>query len=272
MNTKLNQLSDNFSDLKQALTKSQSDLTHTLRETRMYMFKDIRKACEDAGLDREQWLAVEAELQAQFDRLFEEDKDESSFYDDDDEDESLAAVFASLFFEIIYKLTLYMLVSLSDYIGLEASLGAVSAFSLSDEGINSSKNYKMGAQVRSSLIFGFSESHSWGFGLNFVKNPSEILNQHLSFLSTHRFYVNKYFFCDFVWVYVCYWFDDPLQTDESVQLGWSFGGDVGYNIIQGKKHWLSLVIGFQHIPRDDMAEKDELSLNLVYTFRGYFEE
>jgi len=76
MNTKLNQLSDNFSDLKQALTKSQSDLTHTLRETRMYMFKDIRKACEDAGLDREQWLAVEAELQAQFDRLFEEDKDE----------------------------------------------------------------------------------------------------------------------------------------------------------------------------------------------------
>ena len=40
------------------------------------MFKDIRKACEDAGLDREQWLAVEAELQAQFDRLFEEDKDE----------------------------------------------------------------------------------------------------------------------------------------------------------------------------------------------------
>jgi len=73
---KLNQLSDNFSDLKQALTKSQSDLTHTLRETRMYMFKDIRKACEDAGLSHDQWTAVEAELQAQFDRFFEEDKDE----------------------------------------------------------------------------------------------------------------------------------------------------------------------------------------------------
>ena len=69
---KLNQLSDNFSDLKQALTKSQSDLTHTLRETRMYMFKDIRKACEDAGLSHDQWTAVEAELQAQFDRFFED--------------------------------------------------------------------------------------------------------------------------------------------------------------------------------------------------------
>lgn len=204
--------------------------------------------------------------------IFEEDKDESSFYDDDDEDESLAAVFASLFFEIIYKLTLYILVSLSDYIGLEVSLGAVSAFSLSDEGINSSKNYKMGAQVRSSLIFGFSESHSWGFGLNFAKNPSEILNQYLSFLSTHRFYVNKYFFFDFVWGYGFFWYDAPLQIDESLQLGWSFGGDVGYNIIQGKKHWLSLVIGYQHIPRDDMAEKNELSLNLVYTFRGYFDD
>ena len=74
--TKLDQLSDNLSDLKQALTKSQSDLTHTLRETRMYMFKDIRKACEDAGLSHDQWIAVEAELQAQFDRFFEEDKDE----------------------------------------------------------------------------------------------------------------------------------------------------------------------------------------------------
>ena len=203
--------------------------------------------------------------------IFEEDKDESSFYDDDDEDESLAAVFASLFFEIIYKLTLYILVSLSDYIGLEASLGGISAFSLSDEGANSSMDYKVGAQVRSSLFFGFNERHSWGFGLNFAKNPSEILNQYLSFLSTHRFYVNKYFFFDFVWGYGFFWYDAPLQIDESLQLGWSFGGDVGYNIIQGKKHWLSLVIGFQHIPRDDMAEKDELSLNLVYTFRGYFE-
>lgn len=70
--TKLDQLSDNLSDLKQVLTKSQSDLTHTLRETRMYMFKDIRKACEDAGLSHDQWIAVEAELQAQFDRFFEE--------------------------------------------------------------------------------------------------------------------------------------------------------------------------------------------------------
>lgn len=32
--------------------------------------------------------------------IFEEDKDESSFYDDDDEDESLAAVFASLFLRL----------------------------------------------------------------------------------------------------------------------------------------------------------------------------
>ncbi|HPW94577.1 MAG TPA: hypothetical protein PLT31_05230 [Fibrobacteraceae bacterium] len=202
--------------------------------------------------------------------IFEEDKDERRFYDD--EEESFAGYLVAGVFIIAYKLTLHILVSLSDYIGLEASLGGVSAFSLSDEGANSSMDYKVGAQVRSSLFFGFNERHSWGFGLNFVKNPSEILNQHLSFLSTHRFYVNKYFFFDFVWGYGFFWYDAPLQIDESLQLGWSFGGDVGYNIIQGKKHWLSLVIGFQHIPRDDMAEKDELSLNLVYTFRGYFEE
>jgi len=201
--------------------------------------------------------------------IFEEDKDERRFYDD--EEESFAGYLVAGVFIIAYKLTLHILVSLSDYIGLEASLGGVSAFSLSDEGANSSMDYKVGAQVRSSLFFGFNERHSWGFGLNFAKNPSEILNQYLSFLSTHRFYVNKYFFFDFVWGYGFFWYDAPLQIDESLQLGWSFGGDVGYNIIQGKKHWLSLVIGFQHIPRDDMAEKDELSLNLVYTFRGYFE-
>jgi hypothetical protein len=202
--------------------------------------------------------------------IFEEDKDERRFYDD--EEESFAEYLVAGVFIIAYKLTLHILVSLSDYIGLEASLGGISAFSLSDEGANSSMDYKVGAQVRSSLFFGFNERHSWGFGLNFAKNPSEILNQYLSFLSTHRFYVNKYFFFDFVWGYGFFWYDAPLQIDESLQLGWSFGGDVGYNIIQGKKHWLSLVIGFQHIPRDDMAEKDELSLNLVYTFRGYFEE
>lgn len=72
----VDQLDNDFSDLKQSLTKSQLDLANTLRETRMYMVKDIRKACEDAGLNREQWLAVEAELQAQFDSFFGEDKNE----------------------------------------------------------------------------------------------------------------------------------------------------------------------------------------------------
>jgi len=41
---------------------------------------------------------------------------------------------------------------------------------------------------------------------------------------------------------------------------------VGYNIIQEKKHWLSLVIGFQHIPRDDIAEKKQtLFESRIYT-------
>lgn len=206
--------------------------------------------------------------------ISEADFNEKSDYDDDDDDKeiSLAGYLMAGVFIIAYKATLYILISLSDYIGFEASLGGVSAFPLSDEGANSSMDYKVGAQVRSSLFFGFNERHSWGFGLNFAKYPSENLNQHLSFLSTHRFYVNKYFFFDFVWGYGFYWLDNPLQTDDSLELGWSFGGDVGYNIIQRKKHWVSLVIGFQHIPRNDMAEKNELSLNLVYTFREYFEE
>lgn len=176
---------------------------------------------------------------------------------------TVGSVLATIVFGLAY--------TLSDYIALEFFLGGVNASPLPNEAPYTSKDYKWGAQLRASFIFGFSDYHSWGLVWGFAKEPSEKTNAQFSFLSTHRFSQKEGLFFDFVWGAGTYWYDVPLLNKEVTKGGWLIGANLGYNIIHSKNHWLSLALGYEHMINDAGDEGNVVSINLVYAFRGYFE-
>ena len=64
-----NQNQNHLEEIKALMIKADIELFNfkeTIKNTRMYMFKDIKKACGDAGVTWEQWNAIENELEFQF--------------------------------------------------------------------------------------------------------------------------------------------------------------------------------------------------------------
>lgn len=148
-------------------------------------------------------------------------------------------------------LTFDLLCYVSDYTGLETSIGVKDLYG------------DFAPNIRLGFTFGFSDTHSWIFGVD-LGGPTPNSDYRLAVESTHRFSQDKGFFADIIWGYG---FDRYKE-------GWYIGADIGYNLLvsHSKDHWLSLMLRYDATFESDWLADGRISLNLVYNLRAYFDD
>ena len=148
-------------------------------------------------------------------------------------------------------LTFDILCHMSDYIGLDFALGGRDLYG------DWYPNFRFG------YVWGFSDTHAWIWGLDYAGTMGQTRSR-WSFESIHRFSQSKGFFFDFIWGWG---FDGDYD-------GWYLGSDIGYNLIasKSKAHWLSLMFRYDWTFGEPFSDASRISVNLVYSLRGYFSD
>ncbi len=154
---------------------------------------------------------------------------------------SVSGFFAGLTFDLLCEL--------SDYLGIEAAAGSKDLY---DDWY---------PNIRFDFMWGFSDNHAWLLGLDYAGTFGQTKSR-WAFESIHRFSQAKGVFVDLVWG----WGVDDVYD------GWYIGGDIGYNLIAigARAHWLSLMVRYDWNLDDTVTDDGRISVNLVYTLRGYY--
>ena len=144
-----------------------------------------------------------------------------------------------------------LLCYLSEYNGIDVAMGAKDLYG----------NWY--PNLRIDYVWGFLPYHSWSVGLDYAGSFGETKSR-WAFESMHRFSQSKGLFVDVVWGW---------GHDRDFE-GWYLGGDIGYNLLasKSKAHWLSLMVRYDWGLDDDWIEDGRISVNLIYSLRGYFSD
>ena len=144
-----------------------------------------------------------------------------------------------------------LLCYLSDYIGIDVAMGSKDLYG----------NWYPNLHL--DYVWGFSPHHTWNLGLDYAGTMGQTKSR-WAFESIHRFSQGKGLFVDFVWG----WGHDRKYE------GWYIGGDIGLNLVasENQAHWLSLLVRYDWGLDDDWKDDGRISVNLIYSLRGYFSD
>ena len=158
--------------------------------------------------------------------------------------ESVDGFFGGLFLDLLCYL--------SDYVGLEVAGGGKDLYS------------HWYPNLRFGFEWGFTENHSWLWGLDYAGTMGNTQQSRWSLESVHRFSQSKGLFADIVWG----WGHDRVYE------GWFIGGDIGYNLLasDSRSHWLSVMLRYDWNFNESFKDSGRISVNLVYNLRGYYSD